>query len=81
MGPDQEAGQAGVPQVPGQQGAPPRPALPHPAPPAGRAPARAGLTRGGRGAEGVGHATTNAVVSSSILILISNYLVTALFFG
>ena len=35
----------------------------------------------GRGAEGVGHATTNAVVSSSILILISNYLVTALFFG
>ena len=35
----------------------------------------------GLGAEGVGHATTNAVVSSSILILISNYLVTALFFG
>ena len=35
----------------------------------------------GRGAEGVGRATTNAVVSSSILILISNYLVTALFFG
>ena len=34
-----------------------------------------------RGAEGVGRATTNAVVSSSILILISNYLVTALFFG
>ena len=35
----------------------------------------------GRGAEGVGVATTNAVVSSSILILIANYLVTALFFG
>jgi len=35
----------------------------------------------GRGAEGVGRATTNAVVSSSILILISNYIVTALFFG
>ena len=32
-----------------------------------------------RGAEGVGRATTNAVVSASILILISNYLVTALF--
>ena len=35
----------------------------------------------GRGAEGVGRATTNAVVSSSILILIANYIVTALFFG
>ena len=35
----------------------------------------------GRGAEGVGRATTNAVVSASILILISNYLVTALFLG
>ena len=35
----------------------------------------------GRGAEGVGRATTNAVVSSSILILIANYFVTALFFG
>ena len=35
----------------------------------------------GRGAEGVGQATTNAVVSSSILILIANYVVTALFFG
>lgn len=35
----------------------------------------------GRGAEGVGQATTNAVVSSSILILVANYLVTALFFG
>ena len=34
-----------------------------------------------RGAEGVGRATTNAVVSSSILILIANYIVTALFFG
>jgi phospholipid/cholesterol/gamma-HCH transport system permease protein len=29
----------------------------------------------------VGRATTNAVVSSSILILIANYFVTALFFG
>lgn len=35
----------------------------------------------GRGAEGVGRATTNAVVSASILILIANYIVTALFFG
>ena len=35
----------------------------------------------GRGAEGVGLATTNAVVSASILILISSYLVTAVFFG
>ena len=35
----------------------------------------------GRGAEGVGLATTNAVVSSSIFILIANYLVTALFLG
>ena len=33
----------------------------------------------GRGAEGVGKATTNAVVSASILILIANYTVTALF--
>ncbi|CAK0743883.1 phospholipid/cholesterol/gamma-HCH transport system permease protein [Azospirillaceae bacterium] len=32
------------------------------------------------GAEGVGSATTNAVVSSSILILIANYLITGLFF-
>ncbi|MEK9843333.1 ABC transporter permease, partial [Thalassospira sp.] len=32
------------------------------------------------GAQGVGQATTNAVVSSSILILISNYIVTELFF-
>ncbi len=34
----------------------------------------------GRGAQGVGRATTNAVVSSSILILASNYLLTELFF-
>ncbi len=34
-----------------------------------------------RGAQGVGRATTNAVVSSSILILILNYFVTQLFFG
>lgn len=33
------------------------------------------------GAQGVGAATTNAVVSSSILILISNYLLTGLFFA
>lgn len=33
------------------------------------------------GAEGVGKATTNAVVISSILILISNYILTALFFN
>jgi len=33
-----------------------------------------------RGAQGVGAATTNAVVSSSILILIFNYLITQLFF-
>lgn len=32
------------------------------------------------GAQGVGQATTNAVVSSSILILIFNYLLTELFF-
>lgn len=35
----------------------------------------------GRGAQGVGTATTNAVVSSSILILLSNYLITELFFA
>ncbi len=35
----------------------------------------------GRGAEGVGRATTNAVVSSSILILCMNYILTALLFG
>jgi len=34
----------------------------------------------GKGAKGVGSATTAAVVSSSILILISNYIVTELFF-
>ncbi|WP_010302643.1 MlaE family ABC transporter permease [Candidatus Odyssella thessalonicensis] len=34
----------------------------------------------GRGAEGVGRATTNAVVSASILILFMNYLLTALLF-
>lgn len=33
------------------------------------------------GAQGVGAATTNAVVSASILILVSNYLITAIFFG
>lgn len=33
------------------------------------------------GAQGVGSATTNAVVSSSILILISNYIITELFFA
>ena len=34
-----------------------------------------------RGAQGVGLATTNAVVSGCILILIFNYLVTELFFS
>ncbi|MCA0201644.1 MAG: ABC transporter permease, partial [Proteobacteria bacterium] len=33
------------------------------------------------GAQGVGTATTNAVVSSSILILTFNYVITELFFG
>ncbi|MEI6560047.1 MAG: ABC transporter permease [Rhodospirillaceae bacterium] len=33
------------------------------------------------GAEGVGNATTNAVVSASILILVSNYLITGMFFS
>lgn len=33
------------------------------------------------GAQGVGAATTNAVVSASILILLSNYLITELFFA
>lgn len=33
------------------------------------------------GAQGVGKATTNAVVSASILILISNYFITELFFA
>ncbi len=35
----------------------------------------------GRGAQGVGRATTNAVVSASILILAANYLLTELFFS
>lgn len=35
----------------------------------------------GRGAQGVGTATTNAVVSASILILIFNYVLTQLFFS
>jgi phospholipid/cholesterol/gamma-HCH transport system permease protein len=35
----------------------------------------------GRGAQGVGQATTNAVVSASILILASNYLLTEVFFS
>ncbi|MEM8632629.1 MAG: ABC transporter permease [Pseudomonadota bacterium] len=35
----------------------------------------------GRGAQGVGRATTNAVVSSSVLILASNYLLTEVFFS
>src|SRR5271169_1757118 len=33
------------------------------------------------GAQGVGHATTHAVVSASILILVFNYVITAAFFG
>ena len=33
------------------------------------------------GAQGVGAATTNAVVSSAILILVFNYIITALYFG
>lgn len=33
------------------------------------------------GAEGVGTATTNAVVSASILILLSNYIITEMFFA
>ena len=35
----------------------------------------------GKGADGVGKATTTAVVQSSILILIVNYILTAIFFG
>ncbi|HRQ61125.1 MAG TPA: ABC transporter permease, partial [Alphaproteobacteria bacterium] len=35
----------------------------------------------GRGAQGVGAATTNAVVSASIMILICNYLITEIFFS
>ena len=34
-----------------------------------------------KGAKGVGNATTMAVVNSSILILLSNYLITELFFS
>jgi phospholipid/cholesterol/gamma-HCH transport system permease protein len=34
----------------------------------------------GRGAQGVGNATTNAVVSASVLILAANYVLTELFF-
>jgi phospholipid/cholesterol/gamma-HCH transport system permease protein len=33
------------------------------------------------GAQGVGKATTNAVVSASILILVFNYMITELFFA
>ncbi|GHU03184.1 ABC transporter permease [Alphaproteobacteria bacterium] len=33
------------------------------------------------GAQGVGRATTNAVVSSSVLVLIANYIITELFFA
>ena len=35
----------------------------------------------GQGAQGVGRAATNAVVSASILILIFNYIITSTFFG
>lgn len=35
----------------------------------------------GRGAQGVGRATTNAVVSASVLIMAANYLLTQLFFS
>ena len=35
----------------------------------------------GRGAQGVGRATTNAVVSASILILASNYILNEMFFA
>ena len=34
-----------------------------------------------RGAQGVGRATTAAVVSASVLILLSNYIVTEIFFS
>jgi phospholipid/cholesterol/gamma-HCH transport system permease protein len=34
-----------------------------------------------RGAQGVGRATTNAVVAASVLILASNYLLTEFFFA
>jgi phospholipid/cholesterol/gamma-HCH transport system permease protein len=35
----------------------------------------------GRGAQGVGRATTNAVVSASVLILSANYILTEVFFS
>ena len=35
----------------------------------------------GRGAQGVGKATTNAVVSASVLILAANFILTGLFFA
>ena len=35
----------------------------------------------GRGAQGVGRATTNAVVSASVLILAANYVLTEMFFS
>jgi len=35
----------------------------------------------GRGARGVGRATTDAVVSASVLILATNYILTGIFFG
>ena len=34
----------------------------------------------GRGAEGVGRATTNAVVAASVAILAANFVLTGLFF-
>jgi phospholipid/cholesterol/gamma-HCH transport system permease protein len=34
-----------------------------------------------KGAEGVGYATTASVVVSSVMILTSTYIITALFFG
>ena len=37
--------------------------------------------RSGRGAQGVGRATTNAVVSASILILAANFVLTGVFFA
>jgi phospholipid/cholesterol/gamma-HCH transport system permease protein len=39
-----------------------------------------GYTSAG-GAQGVGRATTNAVVSASILILVSDYMLTEIFFA
>jgi phospholipid/cholesterol/gamma-HCH transport system permease protein len=35
----------------------------------------------GRGARGVGRATTSAVVSSSVMILAANYVLTEIFFS